>query len=532
MSDQSQPRELPEHPSLRYLKIEAKRRLADGEFATLHDAQLAIAREHGLPSWTALKEHIAAATPTGSTEPARQGPALGQLRWLAARFAGADRAADWWPPTDDELAGHLHEKTFRLLRSGITSVRLRKLSEEITVDIDTPRIAHAISAGLRIEVAVEPEPPHRIIRLRVFPTKDAIADDRTAAPSSSGLGEVPGPAAELAQTVFGEYGLVALAFAGKEGEGRPPWALSTGWADLERDEILTTDHRFPVYQVATLVTATTVLRLVADRRIGLDDAANDHLRTVRLADDAVTIRDLLTRTGGVDDPAELLAETVPDLLTLYGGPVLPCGGQRATLTRGVGGYATLGQLIADVTEVPYPDAAVDLVTGPLGMTSALFPTSWPGDVPADADPNPAVQTITGYFVQEDGSLKPIPKMISTVPAAAGLWASPADIVRFAAGWSSLLPAELAAEARRPQAGREDAQVRTGFAWSVSEARGIVGIAGIGPAGGVSLVMRSDGSRVKVVMTSRGIDMEPINGRLVRAIAAAVPRERGESGQPT
>jgi hypothetical protein len=33
------PRLLPDRPSLRYLKIEAKRRLAAGEFRTLHDAQ-------------------------------------------------------------------------------------------------------------------------------------------------------------------------------------------------------------------------------------------------------------------------------------------------------------------------------------------------------------------------------------------------------------------------------------------------------------------------------------------------------------
>lgn len=59
MSDQS--RALPDRPSLRYLELEAKRRLTAGEFATLHQAQLAITREHGLPSWTALKEHIKAA---------------------------------------------------------------------------------------------------------------------------------------------------------------------------------------------------------------------------------------------------------------------------------------------------------------------------------------------------------------------------------------------------------------------------------------------------------------------------------------
>ena len=41
-------RSLPAQPSLRYLRLEAKRRLAAGEFVTLHDAQSAIAREHGL----------------------------------------------------------------------------------------------------------------------------------------------------------------------------------------------------------------------------------------------------------------------------------------------------------------------------------------------------------------------------------------------------------------------------------------------------------------------------------------------------
>ena len=48
-------RPLPGRPSLRYLKLEAKRRLAAGEFPALHDAQLAIAWEYGQPSWTALK---------------------------------------------------------------------------------------------------------------------------------------------------------------------------------------------------------------------------------------------------------------------------------------------------------------------------------------------------------------------------------------------------------------------------------------------------------------------------------------------
>lgn len=48
-------RALPERPDLRHLKLEAKRRFADGEFKSLQQSQTAIAREHGVASWTQLK---------------------------------------------------------------------------------------------------------------------------------------------------------------------------------------------------------------------------------------------------------------------------------------------------------------------------------------------------------------------------------------------------------------------------------------------------------------------------------------------
>jgi CubicO group peptidase (beta-lactamase class C family) len=46
--------------------------------------------------------------------------------------------------------------------------------------------------------------------------------------------------------------------------------------------------------------STAVLLLAADGRLGLDDPVYDQLRAVRLADDAVTVRELLTYTGGVN----------------------------------------------------------------------------------------------------------------------------------------------------------------------------------------------------------------------------------------
>jgi hypothetical protein len=97
-------RALPDRPNLRYLRLEAKRRLAAGEFATLHDAQTAIAREHGQPSWAALKRLVQADpdSPASQQEDSQQedsqqdgqqedGHALVQIRWVISRFSGADQ---------------------------------------------------------------------------------------------------------------------------------------------------------------------------------------------------------------------------------------------------------------------------------------------------------------------------------------------------------------------------------------------------------------------------------------------------------
>lgn len=77
-------------------------------------------------------------------------------------------------------------------------------------------------------------------------------------------------------------------------------ACSRGWADLEQDLSLNPDCRFPAYTITALVTSTAVLCLVADGVVALDDPVNAHLRSLRLADDTVTVRDGLAHMGGVD----------------------------------------------------------------------------------------------------------------------------------------------------------------------------------------------------------------------------------------
>src|SRR5450631_985634 len=126
-------RPLPAQPSLRYLKLEAKRRLAAGEFPALHDAQIAIAWEYGLPSWTALKQRVC-------DQPAQDCQVLPQLSWLVARFRQADQP-DWTPPGEPELQQHFAPE-FLAARPGpeliaVISSAAPMLREELAVVTQT-----------------------------------------------------------------------------------------------------------------------------------------------------------------------------------------------------------------------------------------------------------------------------------------------------------------------------------------------------------------------------------------------------------
>jgi CubicO group peptidase (beta-lactamase class C family) len=278
-----------------------------------------------------------------------------------------------------------------------------------------------------------------------------------------------------------------------------------GGADPDRAEPVEVGHRFSVPGVTALVTATAVLRLVAEGRLGLDAPANDHLRAVRLADDSVTVRELLSHTGGVDNPAPLFGDSLPDLATLM-GPVISCGGPRGTVQPSNGGYAVLGQLIADVTGLPYDRAAIRLVLDPLGMRDSRFPAR-----PADIGPG----AVTGYTVTTDGAFEPFPPQVATVPAIAGLWSTGADLVRLGTGWPSLLPAALAREALTVQAGPGPGGLRTGLGWLFAPGEQTALHGGAGSDAVAFLHSRVRDCRTHVILTSRAITVESIDDRLLQ-----------------
>jgi CubicO group peptidase (beta-lactamase class C family) len=496
-------RSLPGRPNLRYLKLEAKRRVAAGDFPTLHEAQLAIAREHGLPSWTALKQRIDAEQAGDE-----HSHALDQLRWVISRFAGADEPG-WTAPTDDELRQHFDEGFLAALPPSELIAAIGSLSTdlrdgELAVLRQTPLQAYVQLADVQYIAAVEAEPPHRLVGLRGLPVGRRVRDSRVDHAPVRTQGQVPAGVSEIAEQAVAELGLTALLLAGGDRHSQTPWVLTRGWADLDRGEPLDPRHRFPAPGVTVLVTTTVVLKLVADGAIGLDRPANDHLRAVRLADGTITVRELLSHTAGVDSPTEMYADAVPDLAELM-GPVIACTGPRGTVDPSNGGCAVLGQLVADVTAVPFAEAATQIVLKPLGLTDSSFP--------ARAS---EIDTVTGYQLTLEGRFEPVPARIPTLQAAAGLWSTGADLVRLGLGWSSLLPEALAHEALTPQTDPGPGGARVGLGWIIIPPGDVASHAGANFDATAAVTTRIRDQRTHVVLTSRLIPVNTIETRLLRA----------------
>ena len=105
-------------------ELEAKRRLAAGEFPALHDAQAAIAGEHGLPSWAALKQACAR----------QESHALAHLRWMIARFSGAD-GPQLDGPGEDELRQHFDDRFLAALPPGYLVEQTAKMAADLRAEL-------------------------------------------------------------------------------------------------------------------------------------------------------------------------------------------------------------------------------------------------------------------------------------------------------------------------------------------------------------------------------------------------------------
>lgn len=210
--------------------------------------------------------------------------------------------------------------------------------------------------------------------------------------------------------------------------GGVAWARGYGVADAARRTAVTASTRFQVASVSKPVAAMGALRLVEQRRLGLDRPLtvwrfppSDHDPR------AVTLRRLLSHTAGVSVhgyPGHEPARPLPSTAASLAGDSAGAGAVRLEDDPGAGywysgGGYTIAQLAVErAAGEPFAAWMLRAVLRPLGMRSSSFDQ-------ATAD---GALTARGH----DFAGRPLPAFRYAEQAAAGLYATAPDMARFVA----------------------------------------------------------------------------------------------------
>lgn len=215
-----------------------------------------------------------------------------------------------------------------------------------------------------------------------------------------------------------------------------------GSGNLDHFSPLTRETVMRVGSIAKVITTIGILKLVDEGKVALDDPAEDYLDSFKIVSHhkgpLITLRHLLSHASGLPrskgDPT-----TASSVSQMVGGEVRASRAAGKTHLYSNLGFATLGQIVEDITGQPFADWTKANVLEPLGMKRAIFAGS-------GADP-----ALEGY--ERYGRMIVPTKNMSIIEHAAGaLCASVEDLEKLSLGVinQSLVDKELWTEALTPQ----------------------------------------------------------------------------------
>lgn len=193
---------------------------------------------------------------------------------------------------------------------------------------------------------------------------------------------------------------------------------AAGMADIEAGHPMTKDTIFQIMSMTKPVTAIGIMMLAEEGKLALRDPVEQYLpefRNLRVAanvgpdsarlampEHAITIRDLMTHTAGIQDPAPAAIHDYPQLMNVPLADVVkqlalqPLLFQPGTQwSYSSPGIEILGRIIEVCSRQKYEDFITERILRPLGMKDSFF---YP---PADK-----VSRIAMVYVRKEGKLVP------------------------------------------------------------------------------------------------------------------------------
>jgi CubicO group peptidase (beta-lactamase class C family) len=239
------------------------------------------------------------------------------------------------------------------------------------------------------------------------------------------------------------YGVPGLSVAVVD-SGRIVWAQGFGVKTAGTNDSVTAATLFQAASISKPITATATLRLVDQGKLSLDENVNTYLTSWKVPDNRFTTAEKVTLRRIVSHSAGLTVSgfrgysvsaplpTVPQILDGLppaNTPPVRVDTVPGTIRRYSGGGTTVQQLVLmDVMSKPFPDLMKELVLTPMGMTQSTFEQALPA----------ALQSQTASAHDTDFSVEPgryslVPGRYHVHPemAAAGLWTTPTDLLKWA-----------------------------------------------------------------------------------------------------
>jgi CubicO group peptidase (beta-lactamase class C family) len=262
--------------------------------------------------------------------------------------------------------------------------------------------------------------------------------DEVPSSEASGVIAVPEMKARINE-ILNRWSTVGMA-VGVVRNGSLEFFYGHGLADIESNTPITEDTVFRIASVTKTFTAIAVMQLCEQELIDLDAPANDYLRAYKLIPAKAsfrpaTVRHLLTHTAGIREVLHLsgllrmrdLGETVkqgqpvPSLAEYYHGGLRIDAEPGTRFMYTDHGFATLGQIVEDVSGKPLERYMREHIFEPLGMADT------------DLVRTERVQShlATGYNLRSDGAKAVTDYEVVTV-GGGGIYSTTRDMARYLA----------------------------------------------------------------------------------------------------
>lgn len=208
-----------------------------------------------------------------------------------------------------------------------------------------------------------------------------------------------------------------------------------GQADIENNVPVTPDSAFRIASVTKQYTAALIMKLVESGKVKLDEAVSTYLPDTPEQFKNVTIRQLLSHTGGVPDfidqrtrVADLVSKvdvSYADIMKVVADSPLDFepGAKYAYSNTG---YHMLGEVIARTSGVTYREFLARELLVPLGLTRTGYTSTQ----------EIILRRVRGYFDDKDGFVNARYLSPDVAGPSGAIYATAGDLVR----WTQLLHA--------------------------------------------------------------------------------------------